>query len=363
MPLATNTSFLGVAKEVTKGTGVAATAFIPYNSFNPVDVIMPLEDKGLRGAMVDVFNVVQGPAYSTCDIAGLVYPDTIPWFLSGIYGDITESGASAPFTHIHAVKNSGDGQPGAKTFADFYGYTGTHTRQFAGQQISEVTFTWNADGMLEYSAKSTGFASTLVAKPTQSFGALPPTANWVATTTVGGGSILNVNTGSITWKRNVNVIHALDGTQAPYSIFVGPLGVTGKLSVIMEDDTELLRYLNNTQPSLTVNWHDRCGGGADPGAAGVHEGRVRDGRDRARQGLRSPPRSGSPGSRTPPTSARQAGTASARSPCRTPSQRASTSERRTASAAVRGVGRVPRRLGAQRARPAPAAVTRAARAR
>ena len=40
-----------------------------------------------------------------------------------------------------------------------------------------------------------------------------------------------------------------------YQVFLGPLEVTGKITFVMEDDSQLLNYLNNTQPALVFNWN------------------------------------------------------------------------------------------------------------
>jgi hypothetical protein len=37
-------------------------------------------------------------------------------------------------------------------------------------------------------------------------------------------------------------------------VFLGPLEVTGKITFIMENDTELTRFLSNTQPAIVLNW-------------------------------------------------------------------------------------------------------------
>ncbi len=47
---------------------------------------------------------------------------------------------------------------------------------------------------------------------------------------------------------------ALTSTQTPAAIFLGPLTVKGKFQAFIDDDTELTRYLTNTQPSLDFNW-------------------------------------------------------------------------------------------------------------
>jgi hypothetical protein len=38
-------------------------------------------------------------------------------------------------------------------------------------------------------------------------------------------------------------------------VFLGPIEVTGKITFIMEDDTELTRFLTNTQPAIVLNWN------------------------------------------------------------------------------------------------------------
>src|ERR1700738_1279034 len=119
MPNPTNRSFLGVAKEATKGTGVASTAYIPVKTINPFDHVMYLPDKGLRGSMVETYDEIAGPIYSELDIGGDAFPDTIGWPLAGILPDVATTGASAPFTTTFASKNTGDGQAKAYTLTDY----------------------------------------------------------------------------------------------------------------------------------------------------------------------------------------------------------------------------------------------------
>jgi hypothetical protein len=55
-------------------------------------------------------------------------------------------------------------------------------------------------------------------------------------------------------KRPVTPVYGISTTQNPYQIFLGPLEVMGKIKFVMEDNTELTRYLTNTQPSIVFNW-------------------------------------------------------------------------------------------------------------
>jgi len=62
-------SYLGIAKEVTKGTPVAPTDFIPVmkDSLKPADIIDPLYDTGLRGSNVVNYNYIPGRTRSTVE--------------------------------------------------------------------------------------------------------------------------------------------------------------------------------------------------------------------------------------------------------------------------------------------------------
>ena len=255
-------SYLGIAKEATKGTPVAATNFIPFtmNTFKPVDVIAPLYDEALRGSMAQTYNYLQGRRHTTIDVGGPVFADTVGYFIAGILGDVTTTGASAPYTHTIALKNavggSGDAQPTAFTITDFYS---ANTRYYPGSQVTDFGLTFNADGMLEYTAKLMGFPSTTTTAPTPSFSTVLPTQVWTGTVTIGGSTVGYTRTAELTLARKNEAIFGIGNTQAPYQVFLGALSATGKATFVMQDDTELTRYITNTQPTLTFNFSTGSG--------------------------------------------------------------------------------------------------------
>jgi len=250
-------SYLGIAKEATKGTAVAPTDFLPVmaSSLKPVDVIDPLFDEGLRGSLVKNYNYVPGRTRSTYDFSGSVFADTVGYSIAGLLGDVSTVGASAPYTHTISLKNSptaaADAQPISYTITDFYAAA---VRAYPGVQFSDFSLKFNADGMLEYDAKTTGWASAAASTPTPSFSAVLPTQVWQGAVTVGGSTISNSISGSIDMKRPVTPVYGIATTQNPYNVFLGALEVTGKITFVMEADTELTRYLTNTQPALVFNW-------------------------------------------------------------------------------------------------------------
>lgn len=258
-------SYLGIAKETTKGTAVAPTDFIPVakDSLKPVDIIDPLYDTGLRGSNVLNYNYIPGRTRSTFDFGGAVFADTVGYGLAGILGAVATTGASAPYTHTISLLNSltsgTDTQPLSYTLTDFNGET---VRRYPGCQVSDFSLKFNADGMLEYDVKTTGWASSTTTDPTPTFSTVLPTPVWRGTVTIGGSAVATSMEGNIDMKRPVTPIYGVSNTQNPYQVFLGALEVTGSIKFVMADETELLRYLNNSQPAIVLNWQYGAGASA-----------------------------------------------------------------------------------------------------
>ena len=250
-------SYLGIAKEATRGTAVAPTDFIPVmkDALKPVDIVDPLYDTGLRGSNALNYNYIPGRTRSTVDYGGAVFADTVGYGIAGVLGEVVTTGSTAPFTHTISLFNSlavgGDVQPISYTLTDFYA---VDVRSYPGCQFSDFSLKFNADGMLEYDSKTTGFASEVVSAPTPTFSTILPTPVWRGTVSVGGSLLSTAMTGNIDMTRPATPIYGISSTQDPYQVFLGPLEVTGKITFVMEDDSELLNFLNNTQPAVVLNW-------------------------------------------------------------------------------------------------------------
>lgn len=250
-------SYLGIAKEVTKGTVVAPTDFIPVakDNLKPVDLVDPLYDTGLRGSNVVNYNYIQGRTRSTFDFGGAVFADTVGYAIAGLLGDVATTGASAPYTHTISLKNSltsgTDTQPISYTLTDFYA---VDVRSYPGCQFSDFSLKFNADGMLEYDAKTTGWQSETVSDPTPTFSTVLPTPVWRGTVSIGGSAVATAMEGNIDMTRAVTPIYGISSTQDPYQVFLGPLEVTGSIKFVMDSDAELTNFLTNAQPAIVLNW-------------------------------------------------------------------------------------------------------------
>ena len=250
-------SYIGIAKEATKGTIVAPTDFIPVakDSLKPVDIVDPLYDTGLRGSNVLNYNYIQGRTRSTFDFGGAVFADTIGYGIAGVLGSVATTGASAPYTHTISLLNSltsgADTQPVSYTLTDFYA---VDVRSYPGCQFSDFSLKFNADGMLEYDAKTTGWQSSTVADPTPTFSTVLPTPVWRGTVSIGGSAVATAMEGTIEMTRGVTPIYGIANTQNPYQVFLGALEVTGSIKFVMENDDQLTNFLTNVQPAIVLNW-------------------------------------------------------------------------------------------------------------
>lgn len=255
-------SYLGIAKEVTPATPVSATDFIPISkdAFKPVDIIAPLYDTGLRGSMVENYTYIQGRRHTEIDVAGPVFADTVGWWLGGIMGSVVTTGVSAPYTHAITLKNAtgigADAQPTSFTLEDMYV---ANNRYYPGCKVTEFSMNFNSEGMLEYTAKLMGHPSTTTSVASPSFSAVTPTPVWRGSVSIGGSTIGYTTDGSISMTRKAEAIFGINTDQGPYEVFVGALDSTGSFTFVMENDDELLNFLNNTQPALTLTWAQGAG--------------------------------------------------------------------------------------------------------
>lgn len=254
---------LGIGKEplASKGTAVAATDLLPVaiDKLSPHDKVAYLEDMAARGSMAELYDEIQGIKDSEFGFGGPVFADVIAWAVAGIFGEVATTGAG-PFVHVCTLLNSGDGQPNSYSLTDFYGMGGgTPAKRYKGMQFSELGFKWAAEGMFEYDAKLVGFASGLVAKPVLTIPTTTPFPGWECVAQINGTPVLSVEAFEFSLKRKADPIHGSGGTQDPWKVLVGALGITGKATIMVEDETQMGYYLNNTQPAFDVVFSHAAG--------------------------------------------------------------------------------------------------------
>lgn len=247
---ATLRSVVGIAKEATKGTAVAPTAFIPVKKFDPDPKVNKLIDSGWRGSMGDNYGMQNGTQTAEIALGGDVFTDTIGWLLAGVMGDVATTGASSPFTHKIALLNSGDGQPKSYTLTDTQG--GLANRQYALATFSEVGFKWDPAGLLSWDAKATSKVSATTSAPTPTFSTNTPVANWLCSLKFGATAQTNIEQAEINIKRaSADAVFTL-GSADPYAILLGALQVDGKFTFVANDETAYLAMAGNTGPGAVT---------------------------------------------------------------------------------------------------------------
>lgn len=250
-PFPSSKQALHVAKEVTKGTAIAApTTSIPIRSFNSNREKTKLPDMSLRGSAVDSFSEADGVYHGTFGIEGDVFVDSIGHLLLGILGEEAISGAG-PYVHAFTVLNSGDQQPPAHTLWDDYSVV---CRRHFGAQFSALNFSWEDNGLLAYTAEALTLGDTVVAAPVASYGALSPHPAWSGACQIGGVAAYPLSGNLNITRTNAEPIHVQDGLQTPRHIWVGAVSVEGTLVLLMEADTYYQQFIDNTQPTLVLGF-------------------------------------------------------------------------------------------------------------
>lgn len=258
----TNTTFpvlrtqVGVAKEVTKGTPVAATAFPALKKFDPAWKQGKALDQGWRGSMGMDYGQQNTTRSTEIDMSGDVFVDTFGWVLASILGSDTVAGAG-PYTHTMSLDNLTDGQPTSQTWTD--NEMGIQGRQYPGAQCTELTLKFDASGLLNWDAKYLAWIGATAAAPAATYTTLVPVPSYVGALTIAGTATTTLESAEISLKRqNAEAIFTV-GAQDPYQVHVGGLEVTTKFTFVAADESRLLSYLNNTQEAVVLTFTQAAG--------------------------------------------------------------------------------------------------------
>lgn len=253
--------FIGVAKETTQGTAVAPTATVLVEKFEPEDKITFLDDTSLRGSMPKKYGQIAGVGMVEWSLSMPWYADTFGWFAKALLGDITTTGAAAPYAHAISTLNTGASQPSSLTLTHYQGTPATYlARAYAGCCVSELTIKGNAESSLVMvEAKGLGWPSAIAAAtPTSSPSTETPVAAWryllgIAGAASGGTLVKTTNEFEITAKRELEPIFTGQNLSTPFYIHRGTVEVSGKLKfAAAADETPLTYMINNTQPQIQL---------------------------------------------------------------------------------------------------------------
>jgi len=180
--------------------------------------------------------------------------------------------AAGTYSHAFSVLNSGFisnssflnfGQPPTHTFTDRtqvpqIGGNPGGARQYADACFQTLTLTGNAEKLLTWNGQFSSYIGQLAASPpvasVSSVRAFPDFNTTVQLATSGAlAPVYNISEWQITLSRQLKVFFDNDGSQNPFVIGRGKIGLSGKLMFSPAvDETALLYMLNNTQPQLQI---------------------------------------------------------------------------------------------------------------
>ncbi len=251
-----NIQWVGLAKETTYGTAVAApTVWVPVVGPKWMPNQTNIIDDALRGNMVVEQGMVAGIRYDEVTYSCYGALSNLFQHMAAILGyPDAVAGTAAPYTHATAVQNAGDGQPVSYTV---FLYNGAETWQMPGSKIPTLDIEWKPEALVKLAVTWRGLVSTkMVANPTNTPDTTAPMPSW--NTTVSTGSADSTRTGlKLSLKRNdANAIFTHSGSQAPYEVFLGALSMDGELTGVYQgyagSPTDLSNYLTNVQPALSI---------------------------------------------------------------------------------------------------------------
>lgn len=113
MPVPTASSFIGIARELTRGSPMTPVAYVPLTSFDsPNDLEHYVPDTGMRGAPVAAYDQLPTQAWAEPTYGGDVFDDTFGFWLLSALGDASDTGTS---DSVYSQNLSADATAGSVT--------------------------------------------------------------------------------------------------------------------------------------------------------------------------------------------------------------------------------------------------------
>lgn len=240
MPYMTASTFLGLGRQSAHGTPVAPTVYLPCETPDTDPRVTWLTDEGLRGSPVELYGEQPGVQWAEISVKGKAFPDTFQILARAELGGVDTVTGTGPYVHTQKLLNSAStgSQPPEWTVVD---YDGTdYARQIGDARTDNLDITFGADQAVEWSTKFVGNPIADIAKPTQSFGTELFVPSWNASLSIAGSPVDVLENGELNLSRGTAPIHTMQGTDAPYQAFAGPLAVSGKFTYVYEAGNSVL---------------------------------------------------------------------------------------------------------------------------
>ena len=237
MPLMTANSYAGWAVESVYGTAASISTFTPVTSPKVTPGVTWLDDSDFRGSPVMHYDQVQGVFKANYTAKTFTFTDVYPNLLRAALGSTDTVASVGPSKWSHTIgllnsPNTGSQAPSYTIINDSV----DATYQMVASRLSTLGLTFASNAAVENTFEficnqPTALGASVSYAVTESTQHLVPA--WSCSASIGGASVAVVEQVSLDIKRNATQIYTL-GQQSAYSNFQGPIEVSGKATLIVE---------------------------------------------------------------------------------------------------------------------------------
>ena len=250
---------IGIGKETTWGTPVAAEDYVRFVSESLVEETEELTGESIR-ATRDHPDSKQGLISVAGDIELEVYPGTIGYFLRSIFGDPTSQlvGASNAYQHEFIPSDTPFSDDCAGWPYTFEVYRDLdQADQYAGCVVNTLSFSFGVgQKILRATASIIGKQMTKISKTTPSF-ADEDVFTWdQATIQIGGAQNNNLESLELSFEAGLAGVPLLNGTKRVAKVLPDGFRTgSGTLTFgVVDDHTEYDKYIGWTTQAMQIKF-------------------------------------------------------------------------------------------------------------
>lgn len=229
-----------MAVETTRGASVAPSTFTPIGEPKVEPKVTWLKDQDYRGSPVMDYDEVPGVRHDEFSGKTFVYWDLFPNLLRAALGSadtVTSLGGGLYSHSIGLINNPNTGsQPPSYTILND---SVDQTYLLTASQLSELNVTFGVDAAVEatFTFMCNPYAiGASVGPVTETVAHLMPA--WTTAASIAHLPVTVIEDFELNIKRNTTSIHTI-GLQGPYRNWAGPLEVSGKTTMVVEQGTNL----------------------------------------------------------------------------------------------------------------------------
>lgn len=245
---------MGVARETTRGVGVAPTYRLPYVSLSFDDKIVQARSIGSLGKLDDSEEAFVTTNYGEGEIEGEIRSKSFGLFLYGLLGSLSTSGPTdSLYTHSFTLAHNNQ-----HTSLSLLAEDPNTTELYKLGMLSSLEITAELDQVVMFKA---GFMSKKAVTSGASMAALTTEHKFTKKhvkakvaadiSSLSGATALSIKSITLTLSKNVSLDDVL-GTAEPEDILNRQVSVEGEIVLNYEDETWKNYFRNGTNRALEI---------------------------------------------------------------------------------------------------------------